>query len=42
MGDNIWMFDVYTFLKSHTDLEKAYKDFCFLKEMIRQNFEGDF
>lgn len=42
IGDNIWMFDVYTFFRSHVDLEMAYKDFCFLKEIIRQNFKGDF
>lgn len=42
IGDNMWMFDMYEFFKSHTDLEMAYKDFNILREIVKQNFNGDF
>lgn len=42
ISDNIWMLDMYTFFKSHVDLEVAFKDLDILKEIIKQNFSGDF
>jgi len=37
---NIWMYELFIFLCSHTTLEKAYKDFDEMKEILKTNFNG--
>lgn len=39
---NRWMLDIYIFLKDHIKLDTAYRDFEELKDILRQNFQGDF
>lgn len=42
LGSNRWMLDTYIFLKTHIKLDEAYSDFEELKDILRQNFRGDF
>lgn len=42
LGSNKWMLDTYIFLKNHFKLDEAYRDFEELKNILRQNFRGDF
>lgn len=42
LGNNGWMLDTYIFLKNHIKLDEAYRDFAELKNILRQNFRGDF
>ena len=42
LGGNKWMLDTYIFLKNHFKLDEAYRDFEELKNILRQNFRGDF
>lgn len=42
LGSNRWMLDTYIFLKNHIKLDAAYRDFEELKDILRQNFQGDF
>lgn len=42
LGENKWMLDTYIFLKNHMKLDEAFRDFEELKNILRQNFRGDF
>lgn len=42
LGNNRWMLDTYIFLKNHIKLDEAYRDFEELKDILKQNFQGDF
>ena len=37
---NEWMYELYMFLTTHTELEDAYKDFEDMKNILKQNFAG--
>lgn len=37
---NKWMYELYIFLTTHTELEDAYRDFDDMKEILKQNFSG--
>lgn len=37
---NMWMYELYTFLTTHTELEDANRYFNDMKEILKQNFSG--
>ena len=37
---NKWMYELYAFLTTHTELIDAYRDFDDMKEILKQNFSG--
>lgn len=40
LTSNIWMYELYMFLSTHTKLEDAYRDFKGMKNILKQNFDG--